>query len=243
MQLIYQTQSNCNLIRIFRNGNELWLKLGSGNEIHSIFKQEHYLLEPVGEYYWNFFNILPLLKKDAKIILILGLGCGTLSRQLAHYFPELDIVGVEIDEAVVNAGLRFFELVQPNLIVHIDDGIKFLKRNNATYDIIVLDAFTKGNINSAFVDKEIFRLIKNRLEPDGILAINYLDEGDVSRNIKQNILPIFKQVYEISVEKCYNKVLFASDKRYNLHEARPPNPELKKIAAHILKKLKILKNA
>jgi spermidine synthase len=50
--------------------------------------------------------------------------------------------GVELDPAVSDAGRRYFEMGKtPGLAVHDLDARAFLRRTDAKYDVIIVDAY------------------------------------------------------------------------------------------------------
>src|SRR5216684_2411616 len=60
---------------------------------------------------------LLLVKRPLRSILILGLGAGTVARQCRAVFPQTAIVGVDINEKIVNLAYRHFHLRSTNLEV------------------------------------------------------------------------------------------------------------------------------
>ena len=103
MKLLYETESEFNKLSVFEEKEIRYLKIGKGWELHSSYDPENWVLQPATENYWNYFLVLPAMHKVKKV-LILGLGAGTTARQYAHFYPSIEIDGVEIDGEIVKIG-------------------------------------------------------------------------------------------------------------------------------------------
>lgn len=112
-----------------------------------------------------------------KRILIVGLGGGSLPTYLGRFMPEPAIDTVEIDPGVIGAAKKYFGLRESARVRYLDaDGRVFLTRNKAPYDLILCDAFQGGYIPFHLLTREFFALVKQRLTPNGAVAVN-LHEG------------------------------------------------------------------
>ena len=60
------------------------------------------------------------------------------------------------------------------LHVYAGNGLTRLKKTEKLYDVIINDAFRGNNPDLTFVMPETVKLIKSRLKPDGVYAINVL---------------------------------------------------------------------
>ncbi len=56
----------------------------------------------------------------------------------------------------------------------IQDGRRYLADNDEKVDFIVVDAYNSDSIPFHLITREFFQLVRDRLTPDGILAINYI---------------------------------------------------------------------
>ncbi len=111
-----------------------------------------------------------LLPEPGRMLLV-GLGGGSVAKNYAADGWRVD--AVEIDPVVTAMAHRFFGLTIDEATVHEEDGRSFLNRQApASYDLIVLDAFGSSSIPFHLVTKEVFGLIRSRLAPDGLLAVN-----------------------------------------------------------------------
>ncbi len=117
-----------------------------------------------------------LFVPEPKRVLVVGLGGGTLSRVIAHYFPEAKVDSIELDPEVLNVAKKYFLFKEgPNLKVFTRDGrvqIKRLLRQGATYDVIMLDAFRGGYIPYHLTTKEFLEECRGILSPGGAVVAN-----------------------------------------------------------------------
>lgn len=108
---------------------------------------------------------------------IVGLGTGSLSL----YANQADtLTYYEVSPAVMNLAQNNFRYLkshsgQTNLLL--GDGRVLLQHDatmesNPKFHLLVLDAFSNDALPTHLLTKQAFELYRNRLEPDGILAIN-----------------------------------------------------------------------
>ena len=112
-------------------------------------------------------------------ICILGNAAGTMSQLFHERFgaDQLEIEGVEIDRAVTQAAraaMGLDDAAQPSLRIFHADGRTFLRsRPEASYDLILLDAYARQvSIPAALVTREFFELVRSRLTDRGLLLVN-----------------------------------------------------------------------
>lgn len=210
MSLLYETESQTR-IRVYEepDGKRI-LRLGNGSEIHSMWDPAQVLIDVYEENYWNYFSLLPSLMNKPENVLIVGLGAGTIARQLQHYHPALQIDGVEIDPEIVRVGREYFELGYQNLNVHITDGLQYLATCTKKYDIVILDAFKGGNVNKAFLTSEVFSQIKGLLKPKGIFSTNYYEGLAVPTLMKRCLAKTFDHIQRVPIPNTYNFLVVAS---------------------------------
>jgi hypothetical protein len=114
-----------------------------------------------------------LLGRPLARVAILGNAGGTTARALGVYYPDAEIDGVELDPAVSRVGREYFGLGDnPRLTVHDADARPFLRASDTRYDLIVVDAYRQPYVPFYLTTEEFFRLVRSRLEPGGIVALN-----------------------------------------------------------------------
>ncbi len=135
---------------------------------------------------WDAFLALPpLLGRPLERVAILGNAAGTTARALGVYYPDAEIDGVELDPAVSRVGRRYFGLEDnPRLTVHDADARPFLRRTDSRYDLIVVDAYHQPYVPFYLATREFFRLVRERLAPGGIVALNVAAVPDDERLVR-----------------------------------------------------------
>ena len=215
MKLVHQTQSGPNTLYVFEEEGKRILKINQLNETHSIYNPHDVLIEPLEAHYWNFITLLPYLTPMHNAC-ILGLGAGTITRQLAIYHPALHIDGVECDKVIITLANDFFYISQPNLSIFHDDGLAFLRAGQTLYNLIVLDAFDNGNLAPAFLTEESFSIISNQLSPDGIFAANYIFSIPIHQSIKSLCARYFSHVLIVQIADSCNYVIIAGKQEIDI---------------------------
>lgn len=150
---------------------ERHLELNEGRAVHSIHRADTVLTHNV----WDGFLFAPFtaLAKPPERIAILGNAGGTTARAYARYFPETRIDAVEIDGELFDIADRYFGLRErPALQRHVADARAFLRRVDARYDAIFVDAYRQPYIPFHLTTREFFELARERLTPGGVVVVN-----------------------------------------------------------------------
>ena len=170
--------------------------------------------------YTEYFHMPWLWNDRIENVLMIGLGGSSIQRAFATYYPEVRVETVELDPKVVEVARRFFHFRESaNMKVFLGDGRQHLRRTQQTYDLIILDAYTANRYGSyipyTLATKEFFKLVRQRLTPEGVLAYNVIGSvsgrrkslvGSLYRTVKTS----FPQVYLFSAASSYNVVMVAT---------------------------------
>ena len=78
-------------------------------------------------------------------VLVIGAGDGGVIRELAKYDSVKRIDMVEIDEMVVDVCRKYLpqtacRLDDPRVNIYFEDGLKFVRRKNNEYDLVIVDS-------------------------------------------------------------------------------------------------------
>ena len=178
--------------------------------------------------YFDYLLLAPLLRSRPpgewlKSVLIVGLGSGTVAKQITQAYGPLPIDGVEIDPAIVALGRRYFDMTEPNLRVHVMDGRAFLGTYDRQYDWVVVDAYQGSDIPFHLITQEFFQQVRRRLRPGGVLAINiawwHPDDAELLGSVVTTVQTAFPSVYAITgISRESGAVLLAGSP-----EASPEN--------------------
>jgi predicted membrane-bound spermidine synthase len=169
--LLHEETSHHQYIQVVeRSDGRRLLYLNEGVAVHSVWRPDSVLTGGV----WDaFLAVPPLLGRPLERVAILGNAAGTTARALGVYYPDAEVDGVEIDPAVSRVGRRYFGLGDnPRLTVHDADARPFLRSTDTRYDLIVVDAYHQPYVPFYLATREFFRLVRDRLEPGGIVALN-----------------------------------------------------------------------
>jgi spermidine synthase len=154
-------------------------------------------------------------------MLLVGLGGGSVAKSFSRDGWRVD--AVEIDPAVTRMARRYFGLDSTEAEVYEMDARRFLLTHNWTYDVIVMDAFGSTSIPFHLVTTEAFRLIRSRLLPGGVLAMNLEAVGwhdVVIRSIAATARRQFDHVVVLPIveppDQLGNVVLLASNREIDL---------------------------
>ncbi|HEY7707251.1 MAG TPA: fused MFS/spermidine synthase [Gaiellaceae bacterium] len=182
--LIYEDESRYQFIQVVEREGVRRLYLDEGLATHSVWRQDEVLTGGVWDTY---VAVVDLLGRMPERVAMLGNAAGTAARAYARYFPGVQIDGVELDPAVSEAGRKYFEMGEiSGLAVHDMDARAYLRRTDELYDVIVVDAYRPPYVPFYLATEEFFELVRDRLRPGGIVALNVAttpDNHDLARNI------------------------------------------------------------
>lgn len=104
---------------------------------------------------------------------VMGLGAGSMVKNLLHSFPEFHVHAVEYREAVANITKKYFYLPDTDLLrVHIDDAVNYIKNTSVKSDIIFSDLYNAQGMEPKQVASTYLRDCKNSLSEHGVLVLN-----------------------------------------------------------------------
>ncbi len=160
--------------------------------------------------YWDYFIPLCYLYEKPRILLI-GLGGGTIVRQINMEFGDSAVVdAVEIDKDMADIAKRFSTL-HANVII--DDGAKYIKGLNNLYDIIILDAYENLSIPRQFMTVEFMEDAWHALRRNGILAINFTSDALPGMISLKSYLRRFNAM-QIDIGSPMNSIVILSKKMH-----------------------------
>jgi spermidine synthase len=156
-----------------------------GSTIHGIESRDPARMgQPLSYYHssGNVGEVMNMLRSRAKPqrMGVIGLGSGSMA---AYAGPDLHVVFYEIDPSVEKLARDYFTFLprcMANCDVQVGDGrLKLAQTQDASFDLLMLDAFSSDSIPVHLMSKEALQLYLAKLRPDGILLFHtsnrYLD--------------------------------------------------------------------
>ena len=195
-RVLYETETEYQYARVleYPDGTRA-LELNEGQARHSLLRPHSYLTAD----YWDDFLVAPRAVVDAppRRLAILGNAAGTMARAYGHYFPATAIDGVEIDGKVTEIGRRWFDMRAPHLRTFAEDARPYLRRTEARYDAIFVDAYHQPYIPFYLATSEFFELCRERLTGAGVVVINVghpRGSHDLERDLSRTLRTVFPTV-------------------------------------------------
>jgi spermidine synthase len=145
---------------------------------------------------------------NIKNVLVIGGGDGGSIRELTRYPSIIRIDMVEIDESVVRACQKYFQITttglnDPRVSMRFEDGLAFVKNTKNTYDLIIVDSTDPIGPGEGLFSIEFYQNCYRILSNDGILINQhespYFDkESREMKRAHQKIKTLFKvaKVYQ-----------------------------------------------
>lgn len=128
---------------------------------------------------------------SVKIATIMGLGAGSMAKNLLSSFAKLNVHAVEYREAVVNIAKEHFHLPDTDrLTLHIDDAVSHMKHTDMKSDIIFSDLYNSQGMEAKQVQSSYLRDCKNALNEQGVLVLNIWHTALSSREELDELLEL-----------------------------------------------------
>jgi spermidine synthase len=193
-----------------------------------------------GSPYTDSAHLSRLMRPGVRRILLIGLGGGTIPKQLVHYYPDTTVDVVEIDPMVADVARKYFD-VQPSdrLRIHLGDGRMFLNRSQEKWDLIIIDAYTTNRYGDTMpphlVTREFFVAVSRHLNDGGILHFHCaFGETRLLLALQKTIASVFGSTYVTAGEILGSHVALVTSKETALERARSsPAGKLPRLAQYI----------
>ena len=198
-RVVYETQTEYQELRVVDLGDTRTLYLDG--QRHSAMDREdptRHVFE-----YTRHFHLPYLFAEDPdeidRVLFVGGGGFSGPKRFLEEYDATVDVV--EIDPEVVRVAREYFRVPESDrLNVYEQDGRRYLRETDRTYDLIVLDAYKRDKVPFHMTTVEFMRLVRSRLSADGVLVANLISAptGPASKFYRaehRTISRVFPQVY------------------------------------------------
>jgi spermidine synthase len=163
-----------------------------------------------------------VLDKTPRRVAILGNAAGTTSRAYEEFFPDSRVDGVEIDSELSEIGRRYFDMNNPRLHLYHEDARPFLRRIDARYDVISVDAYRQPYIPFYLTTVEFFETVRDRLGDGGVMIVNTghpEGQDDLEKVLTATIAEVFPNVLRDPIEPT-NTLIVASRRPLSVDRLR-----------------------
>jgi spermidine synthase len=179
---------------------------------------------------WDGHLVLPFAGRSEppRRVAILGNAAGTTARAYEEFFPSARVDGVEIDGELSEIGREYFDMNNPRLHLYHEDARPFLRRIDARYDVISVDAYRQPYIPFYLTTVEFFETVRDRLAPGGVLIVNAghpEGQDDLEQVLTATIGDVFAHVMRDPIEPT-NTLLVASRMPLSAERIRAGAPTL-----------------
>ena len=144
------------------------------------------------------------INPDIKKVLVIGAGDGGTIRELCRYTTIEHIDMVEIDSMVVEACKEFIpqtacSLDDPRVNIFYEDGLKYVRRKDNEYDLILVDSTDPFGPGEGLFTREFYGNCYKALNEKGILvnqheSTYYNEYIDAMKHVHQVISETFPKV-------------------------------------------------
>lgn len=217
IKIIDRAQSLYGLVEVVDDSNRGVRFLRSDHSvIGAQFTRDH----SPGFSFLHQLEVVRFLRPDAKDLLQIGLGIGSLPMALRPHGIKVDVI--EIDPEVARFARNYFSFSASG-DVHIEDARTFLRRTDRRYDLIVHDTFTGGSTPEHLLSLEVVRRMREILRPGGVLALNFVGyqtgpKAAANWAVERTLRSVFSQVRVFrdsdprdQPDEIGNMIFFASD--------------------------------
>ncbi len=123
-------------------------------------------------------NIIIKNKPQAKNVLLLGMGGGTMVHMLIKKFPNISIVSVEIDKVIVELANKYFGTTQiknnRTIVADAADVVENPEKYNISekFDCIIIDTYFGGQYTQTNSSLEFLQKMCDLAEDNALIVLN-----------------------------------------------------------------------
>ena len=154
-----------------------------------------------------------LAETEMRRALVLGVGGGTVLRQLRQWYPAAELTGVELNPTHLYIARRFFDLDDPAVTLIEADAIAWLQSYaGPPFDLIVDDLFFEEDgepCRAVSADRHWLNTLAAVLSPHGMLTMNFISSVDLRESAvfhNKALQARFKNVYRFMTPLYENNI-------------------------------------
>lgn len=180
--------------------------------------------------FWRYphvVNAFASLKKGDPKTLLLGLGGGSIARELKHRVKNLDVV--EIDPRIIALSTEYFYLSPKGINFIQDDARHYIHQCRKKYDLVVYDVLTGETQPNYVFTKEALKELDQVLNQDALVVVNF--QG-IIKGKDQSFASLYKtfkehgfhiQFYSTTMKKSEDIVFVLSKSKLNVADIKLEN--------------------
>lgn len=150
-----------------------------------------------------------LVFNNAKRVLHLGLGGGSLVKAVYQLNPDIQQTVVELRAQVIALAIKYFFMpTVPRIQIHCADAQRYLQHAHQQQDIIFADMYLALKMAPLQAQLAFVRACRRLLSPKGWLVINYIGKEEISEGMLMAFYQYFDDVLVCSLLNG-NAVLYA----------------------------------
>lgn len=186
---------------------------------------------------WSWAHYFPtaasIFPKNSEVLL-LGLGGGTIVKQMESLSYNTDVV--EIDKRIRDISFDYFNLDR-STNVYIDDARHYVRTTKKKYDIIIFDTFLSEAVPEHLVTLEGFEDTKKILNPGGMIMINFYGftegkKGLAARSVYKTLTEVGFKTEVLATpgtQATRNLIFLASEEEKDFSQTRYDEPNFAEI--------------
>lgn len=136
-----------------------------------------------------------------KKVLLIGGGDGGSVREIVKHDNVEKVVHVEIDQMVIDVAKKFFPELSsgfndPRVEILVDDGVKHVRENKNTYDVIMVDSPDPIGPAVGLYGDEFYRNVYEALREDGLLVAQ-TESPHFNRDLIARVQATLKNIFPL----------------------------------------------
>ena len=180
-----------------------------------VFHSQYNAAHPITGTLWDLLMLPAFFHEPGSIkrVLVLGLGGGTVVRQLLYFVRPEHMVCVELDPVHIIIAQRFFGVTQKNAEVHQADAQRWLERyQGPRFDMIVDDLFGEHHgqpVRAIDANARWFARLTRHLAPAGTLVVNFVSRHEMRQSGYFSNISVarrFKSAFQLTDPLCDNAI-------------------------------------